>query len=438
MEQHPVPQNITSFEFRLIGDMTLKQFGFLAVAGILAFIIWELPLPGFIRIPIASLCAFFGVAFAFLPLEDRPLHRWFLAFLKAIYSPTQFIFQKSEATPVYLTASFASLIQIAAPSLRVEESRQKLEEYLKTLPQSLPTALDGKETDSLKKIQALLKTMAHLPLRQASLQTPASIFQNIPYPGGILQSEVPSAPSRKKLTFAGGGRLIFEEENKTTPTVPLADENITNRAELLVDQIKRLKQEITTLHERRPQTQASPKDLAEYEDRLILLEKELDQAEMERESLMKAMLQLHKDLRERPKGVTPKEVLGGPQAVKIVSAEAAKEVGLTHMTDIPNVVTGVVQDKKSAFLANILVEIKDLKGNSVRAFKTNKIGQFAAATPLQNGTYNLELEDPRHQFIFDIIEVKMDGNVLPPLVIYARDQADLEKERIRQSLFGGN
>ena len=30
METHPVPQNISSYEFRLVGDMTLKQFLYLA------------------------------------------------------------------------------------------------------------------------------------------------------------------------------------------------------------------------------------------------------------------------------------------------------------------------------------------------------------------------------------------------------------------------
>ncbi|EKD47460.1 MAG: hypothetical protein ACD_66C00049G0001, partial [uncultured bacterium] len=28
MEQHPVPQNVTGFQFKLIGDITLKQFAY--------------------------------------------------------------------------------------------------------------------------------------------------------------------------------------------------------------------------------------------------------------------------------------------------------------------------------------------------------------------------------------------------------------------------
>src|SRR3990170_7107193 len=106
MEHHPVHQNITSFEFRLIGDMTLKQFVILATGSIFAYIFWLLPLPQIIRFPLSGLSAFSGIAFAFLPLEDRPLHRWALSFLRSIYSPTQYLFQKSEEVPFYLRPDF--------------------------------------------------------------------------------------------------------------------------------------------------------------------------------------------------------------------------------------------------------------------------------------------------------------------------------------------
>src|SRR3989338_8157320 len=121
---------------------------------------------------------------------------------------------------------------------------------------------------------------------------------------------------------------------------------------------------------------------------------------------MRKMLWLGRGRAQRTKGGSPSEVLEKSQAVKIITAQAAKNVGLTKLTDIPNVVSGVVQDRRGAFLPNILVEIKDADGSSVRAFKTNKLCHFSAATPLENGVYTLELEDPRAEFIFDLIEVK--------------------------------
>lgn len=441
MEQHPVPQNVTSFEFRLIGEMTVKQFVLLSAGIATGYVFLQLPLPSIIRIPLAGFFGFIGIAFAFLPYEDRPLHRWLWAFIKSVYSPTQFIFKKSEELPLYLSPSFPASSKKIIPVFQVGESRQKLEEYLRSLPRSLPTNLDIKEDESLKKIQALLGTIASLSSQKS--RPPVSISR-------LFRPQIPEDQTAKpqgkegtkptlshKLAFTEGGRLLFEEEKKNAPTLPFADNKIANRSELLVAEIKRLKDSISSLQKKRLSPQISPREVLTYEEQLAASEKALEKAEEEKEGLMQAMLRLQKELTEKPKGMTPTEVLESPQAVKIVSSAAAKAVGIPRLTDIPGIISGIVEDRKGSFLPNILVEVKNANGNSVRAFKTNKIGQFAAATPLENGTYTLELEDPRREFVFDIIEVKADGSVLPPLVISAKGQEYLEKEQIRRSLFGG-
>lgn len=442
MEQHPVPQNITSFEFRLIGEMTVKQFGLLSAGIITGYIFLQFPLPGVIRLPLAGFFGFLGVAFAFLPYEDRPLHRWFWAFLKSVYSPTQFIFKKSEELPLYLSPSFPASSKRIIPIFQVGESRQKLEEYLRSLPRSLPTNLDIKEDESLKKIQALLGTITALsPLKSRPPVSISRLFRPQPpeTQGTEPQGKEEGKPAfSHKLAFTEGGRLLFEEEKKITPTIPFADTKIANRSELLVAEIKRLRESITSLQKKRSSPQASPRELLTYEEQLAALQKDLEKTGEEKEGLMRAMLRLQKEITERPRGMVPTGVLETPQAVKIVSSAAAKAVGIPKLTDVPGIISGIVEDRKGSFLPNILVEVKNAKGNSVRAFKTNKIGQFAAATPLENGIYTLELEDPRHEFVFDIIEVKVDGSVLPPLVISAKGQEYLEKEQIRRSLFGGD
>ncbi|MFV1917324.1 MAG: hypothetical protein ACC618_02490 [Patescibacteria group bacterium] len=97
-EQHPIPQQISSFQFRLVGDMTLKQFLQLAGGAVIALIIYSTNLPPAIKWPLVFISFGFGAALAFLPLEDRPLAKWIFSFFKSIYSPTIFIWQKS-ATP---------------------------------------------------------------------------------------------------------------------------------------------------------------------------------------------------------------------------------------------------------------------------------------------------------------------------------------------------
>ena len=46
MEQHAIPRQITSFEFKLIGFMTLKQFLYLVIFAPIGYIVYVLfPIP---------------------------------------------------------------------------------------------------------------------------------------------------------------------------------------------------------------------------------------------------------------------------------------------------------------------------------------------------------------------------------------------------------
>ena len=94
MEQHPIPQQITSYEFKLVGEMTLKQFGKAAGGIVIAMLINAAPLVFFIKWPLVFLFAVGGLALAFVPFQDRPLETWLMAFLRSIYNPTMFIYKK--------------------------------------------------------------------------------------------------------------------------------------------------------------------------------------------------------------------------------------------------------------------------------------------------------------------------------------------------------
>lgn len=101
MQQHPVPQHIASYEFRLVGDMTLKQFLQVAAGGLVALLFYAAPLPVIIKWPIIFLSAVSGAALAFLPFEERPLSAWFVAFIRAIYSPTKYAYQEGKTLDIF-------------------------------------------------------------------------------------------------------------------------------------------------------------------------------------------------------------------------------------------------------------------------------------------------------------------------------------------------
>ena len=98
MEQHPIPQNISSYQFRHVGDMTVKQFCQLAGGIIVGLIFYSSPLLAIIKWPFAIVSVILGIALAFLPLEERPLERWIFAFFRAIYSPTLYYWRKRDAS----------------------------------------------------------------------------------------------------------------------------------------------------------------------------------------------------------------------------------------------------------------------------------------------------------------------------------------------------
>lgn len=99
MQQHPIPQNVTQYQFRLVGDMTLKQFLELALGIVLAYLFFASNLIFIFKWPLVILSLLLGVGLAFFPIEDRPLDQWIVNFIKAIYAPTRFTWQKTSKIP---------------------------------------------------------------------------------------------------------------------------------------------------------------------------------------------------------------------------------------------------------------------------------------------------------------------------------------------------
>ena len=132
MEQHPVPQNVTTFQFRLIGDMTIKQFGCLAAGSILAYISYKLPLPFFFTWPLTILFAFLGFGLAFVPIEERPMDVWILSFLKSVYSPTQYVWHR---IPPSAEPGITSIPQAAdsAPAAQIAEKPVVVQDTIRNL-----------------------------------------------------------------------------------------------------------------------------------------------------------------------------------------------------------------------------------------------------------------------------------------------------------------
>jgi hypothetical protein len=115
MEQHPIPQDVTGYKFRLVGDMTLTQFLELAGGIVGGIIFYALPLPFFFKYPLAILSVGLGVGLAFVPVQGRPMGQWILAFIKSIYSPTVYVWKKQEENTASNSQKIAPQSTIISP-----------------------------------------------------------------------------------------------------------------------------------------------------------------------------------------------------------------------------------------------------------------------------------------------------------------------------------
>jgi hypothetical protein len=135
MQQHPVPQNITGFEFKLIGFLTIKQFAYLAVAGVFSFIFFISPLPTFLKIVVITPFALIGIALAFVPINGLPFDKWIVVFIHSIYAPSRRVWHKTPKELSFLSPSFSNYLKRPKPKGRVAVggNRTRLETYLANL-----------------------------------------------------------------------------------------------------------------------------------------------------------------------------------------------------------------------------------------------------------------------------------------------------------------
>lgn len=197
MEQHPIPRQITTFEFKLIGFLTLRQFLYLLVAFPLAFVVFKLfPVPIF-NIIFAIFTAGLGLGLAFVPINERPLDVWIRNLVKRLTSPTQYTYSKHGAPIEFLR----NLIFLSDPHrvLAHVDSQEKLASYLSKSPKNASPS-----DDKRKAVESLLQNPTQLftPQNIQPTSAPPSVSPTPPpYVSPPAGGFTPS--SEKKPFFTG-------------------------------------------------------------------------------------------------------------------------------------------------------------------------------------------------------------------------------------------
>lgn len=418
MENHPIPQDITGFQFRLIGNMTVKQFLYLAAGTIIAWLFFfVLPLPAFIRWPIAILAIGLGGGIAFIPIDGRPMDQMFMHLIKAISAPTQYIYDKTGGiiTPLPVQGN-TPVVSVPQVQLKTQITDEQLQQQGIANPtanvdmQLGPQQAVPSQPISIPTVQQVSVQPAATPVVPPNQPTPTSL-------GWQIDDDDSSSKKENKKYLEENNELIKNE-------IKLEGEVSSLKKEL---EEKEAEKRLSIGSDDRSATQQKTEDLNK------ILEQTLAQkAELEKEL---ALLRSQATAQAQPQLQAPAPSVAAPapqtQNVRQVPKGLEKTTGVLAASADPNVIIGIVKDPRGNPLQNILVEVKDPEDNPVRAFKTNALGKFASATPLSNGKYIITFEDTRGQNRFDPVQIEATGNILMPLEVFSVDQ----REELRRELF---
>jgi len=375
LEGHPIPQDITGFQFRLIGDMTVKQFVYLSSGLTLGFIFFSIPYAFFFKIIFAGFFALGGVVLAFIPIEGRSADTMIGLFIKALLKPNEFSYKNATQQT---TVTPPKAITTPLPPVKKEEKKEKVFFTSNNPPDIFePNIFDVDASPS-----------------------PQSTAEE-----EVLEMPKPETPQQETT----------QEQHKIEKT----EQDLSN-------QLQEAKRE--------EQQQSGHPGAQEAHEKVVDLETQLQDMASQKEALEKQLFALQEKLQQKKSTVYTPTMASIPEEtehVKKIPQQLKKATGVPFVPDVPNLITGVVKDPRGNVLPNILVEVKDKDGNPVRAFKTNQLGQFASATPLLNGTYTITFEDPKKQQRFDTIEIVASGAILDPFEVISIDA----REDLRKSLF---
>lgn len=153
--KHPVPQNVMDVEFKVVGDITVRQLMYLFAGGIVVWMIWNAGLPAFWKWVLCIGAGSLAAGVSFVPIQERGMDKWLVSFLRAMTYNTQMVWLKSYEPPAYFLSDYAQIIKNEIITLTPAKSRSKLDEYLGQIPQEL-SSLDVTEFNRITKINESL------------------------------------------------------------------------------------------------------------------------------------------------------------------------------------------------------------------------------------------------------------------------------------------
>lgn len=362
MREHPIPQDITGYQFHIIGNMTIKQFAEVGLGVFLAFLVYTTNLPGPIKWPIMTVLAGLGALAAFVPIAERPLDHWIVIFFNALFKPTKFYWKRHANIPEALLYEPRDVGPILPEVDLSPVRRQRVKEYMTSLHASEEADVFDAYFDN--RIDEIVTTFHQVTTSSVDV---------------VKKQEKPELQVRvRTLTGVQSQEPDVVEAQKATPVFTKTEQ----AAERAAQSVLVPAQEVVEVS----QTQLDQKTAQE----------------------LSAVATTHQQA----------YVESAPTPSSVQADEAAQfNINLPFPTppSEPNKPVGMVLDPNNNLITNAIVEVLNETGVVVRAVKSNSLGQFFITTPLSDGSYTVVAE--KEGYAFPSLQLQLEGDVVAPLEI---------------------
>ncbi len=423
MREHPIPQDITGYKFHIIGELTLRQFAELAIGILVAGLLYKSGFPNLIRIPFMILFGFGGILMAFFPIEERPLEHWIFAFIKSIYNPTKFYWQKKSNVPEVFKYTSQKVTQ-TEPEIDISPMRQKrIREYINSIDES---TADDWDKNQQTKINNILETFSTLEVKKDKVK-PKQEKPKLHVDVRNLQAEEslgvddydPNQKISKKID-SNDISVIFDNNLSDEDISSESNNSESSESNPDFNSVITVTEDTTPKprhkQDKQNETKIKPKEIKIKEKQNLSIEKK-HQKKVQKQKLRQQMGKLSNE--ENVFVSSQQNIQNISQAKKVNPAKHNQELPFPNKPDQPNLIIGMALSQTDTVLENTIIEIKNAQGNIVRAIKTNALGQFYTTSPLENGIYIIEAE--KQGFTFSPKKIELIGNIVEPIEIRSNE-----------------
>ncbi len=213
-QYHKIPQNVTTYQGRIIGKFTAKQFIFLAVGAMAIFLIVNSPLSKPIKIGVSGGIGLISLTLALANVDGRSTDFWISTFLHVAYIPTQRIWRKKPHPPKYLLPNYHPPKRKLGPRKRTTTELNELINIWQPIASETQDLTDS-EKERLAKIRELTSSQKKFDLKSEQILKNTQ-EKNMPEVANIKQenNDISTQPNHTQISVKENPERSNKDEHK--------------------------------------------------------------------------------------------------------------------------------------------------------------------------------------------------------------------------------